>query len=631
MKLNFALSIVLSAGIATVLQAQDSLGVYKNPEAQKSYLNGTSKFPAKPRNMWELGVHAGYLQIAGDVNPQPGYAVGLSIRKALGYAVSLRGNLIAGRAFGLNYLPSQRSVGMNPALGATANLPSAAASGITNSSVSDASAGGYGWDEKYPGATGASATRRGSGLPFYYNYRCEYAEVSLQALVSLNNINFHQQRNKWDFYALAGLGMQSYGTRHDALNSDGKLYDQTKFAQILADKGNNKAAYDEIREKIKSQLDGTYETAGDDNASLWDFLSESNKSGTGAGSRSYKVNPLVNIGAGIAYRVSNRVSIALEHQATYSDDDLLDGYRWTEQGDFTQNKDAIHYTNLRLNFNLGSFKKSVEPLWWRNPLDRPYAQIQRSTAHDPESMLKDDDKDGVPNMFDKEPDTVANAPVDTQGRTLDSDGDGVKDHLDKEPFTAPGLPVDADGVGSGMPKWFNCELCGSSGSWFLPSVHFNNDSYCIKSEFYSDLKNVATVMAKNPKVCIEVKGFADDGRGSDAKYNDGISYNRANAVKDYLVSKFGVAANRIAVKTGGTAAIGSGLPSGSSTSYMNRRVEIATTACGAASDSAPAGAASAGTSGNCETPVFAQPPVIIQQPTNNDVITPRVNKGFIKR
>lgn len=57
---------------------------------------------AKPRDMWEVGIHGGGLIVTGDVDPKLGYAGGIHIRKATDYLFSLRLDLLAGNAKGEN-------------------------------------------------------------------------------------------------------------------------------------------------------------------------------------------------------------------------------------------------------------------------------------------------------------------------------------------------------------------------------------------------------------------------------------------------------------------------------------------------------------------------------------------------
>ncbi|MBK9376885.1 MAG: hypothetical protein IPM86_00770 [Saprospiraceae bacterium] len=67
---------------ATVSTDSDPVAMWKS---------GKAKYPPKPKNMWEIGLHGGHYFIDGDVDPAlPGYGFGLHIRKAVHYALSLR-------------------------------------------------------------------------------------------------------------------------------------------------------------------------------------------------------------------------------------------------------------------------------------------------------------------------------------------------------------------------------------------------------------------------------------------------------------------------------------------------------------------------------------------------------------
>src|SRR5512147_2615506 len=61
-----------------------------NPEQNKMWRSGQSRYAAKPKSMWELGLHGGSAFIAGDVEaPFPaGYGVGIHLRKAINYTLS---------------------------------------------------------------------------------------------------------------------------------------------------------------------------------------------------------------------------------------------------------------------------------------------------------------------------------------------------------------------------------------------------------------------------------------------------------------------------------------------------------------------------------------------------------------
>src|SRR5690606_23463557 len=81
-------------------------------EQQQQYLNHQYAFPAKPRNMWELGISTGLYNVLGDVTSKTPFtavgpldAMGFSawLRKAIGYSVSWRLQYVYGKASGFDY------------------------------------------------------------------------------------------------------------------------------------------------------------------------------------------------------------------------------------------------------------------------------------------------------------------------------------------------------------------------------------------------------------------------------------------------------------------------------------------------------------------------------------------------
>ena len=88
-------------------------------EQHRQFLNHQTNFPAKPRNMWELGIKFGLYNISGDVPSlmlwnKGGYGFGAHVRKALGYVGSLRLDYNYGIGKGLGFQPSS-GYALNPA------------------------------------------------------------------------------------------------------------------------------------------------------------------------------------------------------------------------------------------------------------------------------------------------------------------------------------------------------------------------------------------------------------------------------------------------------------------------------------------------------------------------------------
>jgi len=154
----------------------------------------------------------------------------------------------------------------------------------------------------------------------------------------------------------------------------------------------------------------------------------------------------------------------------------------------------------------------------------------------------DTDGDGVPDHLDKCPGTPRGVKVDATGCPLDTDGDGVPDHLDRCPDTPRGTKVDANGCPVRVTEPIFKE---GKKSLVLEGVTFEYDSAKLTAESTAVLDKVAASLVEWSDVNVEVNGHTDS-KGADA-YNMKLSQARAEAVRDYLVSK-GVASSRLAAK-----------------------------------------------------------------------------------
>lgn len=83
----------------------------------------------------------------------------------------------------------------------------------------------------------------------------------------------------------------------------------------------------------------------------------------------------------------------------------------------------------------------------------------------------------------------------------------------------------------------NCSLNSApEGTTFtLHNVYFNRSKYDLLAESFSELDTLAKFMIENPAMEIEISGHTDS--QGDNFDNKKLSENRANAVKEYLVSK----------------------------------------------------------------------------------------------
>ena len=124
---------------------------------------------------------------------------------------------------------------------------------------------------------------------------------------------------------------------------------------------------------------------------------------------------------------------------------------------------------------------------------------------------------------------VAPAPAAPSCADMDSDGDGVNDCDDKCPDSQAGQTIGPDG-------------CPVPVSIDLKGVNFDFDKSTLRPDAVEILNQAVDILKRYPDLKVEVAGHTDS-IGTDA-YNQKLSVRRADAVKNYLVSK-GVEKNRV--------------------------------------------------------------------------------------
>ncbi len=472
------------------------------------FLNNAYPFPAKPRNEWEIGVKGGYTNGFTSVpNWGPTGGFGFTVRKALGYMFSLRAEYDWIRLRGLSYQYTQ-AYAKNP--------------GLTNFYPPDVN---------------------GVFSPIFYNYRSTIHELSLQGVFSIHNVNFHKAKVGWNMYFFGGPGLATYGTLYKADASYLAGY-QNVIAQFPQEDSKHKG---DIRKALKDVMTGK-----------WNAIAERDNTTSKLGGVPLAFVGVLGVGA--QFKLSTRVNISVEEKFTFTGSGLIDGQQW--QNNYvpaapgaiaqTSSKDRYNMVSVGLNYNIFA-KHAVEPLWWINPLDYAYNEINAPRHMKlPKPVLDDADGDGVTDQFDLEPNTPKGSPVDSHGVSRDTDGDGVPDFKDKELITPTQCqPVDADGVGK-CPDPQCCKdlraLIDSAGVGNghgnckigdLPSITFKGRSVTLTKDNKALLASTAQKLRDNPNCKIAVIGY-----GESSKAAQQLSWDRVNAVINYLVEKEGVSSDR---------------------------------------------------------------------------------------
>jgi hypothetical protein len=391
-------------------------------EQAADFAEGSYSYPAKPRNQWEIGLHGGLLNVSGDVNSKTPFnrpqniintlGWGLSVRKAWGYVFSTRLFYNRGVASGYDHESSQNYLNHN-------SNPYFIA--------------GYQLDPKNKNV--------------FYSYKTNIQELSLQMMMSLNNLKFHKARSRFGAYLFGGAGVMTYRTRMDLLEGQSTRY---KFGDIVRPASSAVNNVYKQRNSVNDQLlkmfDGEYETKAEEH------------NNRGKAFNGSTVRPIWNLGLGVQFRLNKRITLQLENKMTITMDDLIDGYRWQEtpyvstttgivSSSMTRDFDNINYASLGLNINLGG--RSVDPLWWLNPSDYAYTAIARSVLPLESKCEKDSDGDGISDCFDRCLDTKDGISVDTHGCPLDTDSDGVPDYKDQQLITPTECqPSNPEGIGN---------------------------------------------------------------------------------------------------------------------------------------------------------------------------------------
>jgi len=473
-----------STGFAQVQPSYDALDSSKVSASKmaqfSSFKNNQSIYPAKPRDMWELGFHGGLMMLKSDVHGRPGFGGGISLRKALGHTFSLRAEYTGSYTYGQDYK-------------------------LKNSII----ANGNPW----------ASTAAANGGKIVPNFKTATHALSLDVIANLTNIMFYKQQPKVNWYVLAGYSLLLADVDVDALNGNGAGYDYSGI--------NFSGKMKDIIKDIRDLQDNDYEQ---------NAPSQGNRVQIGRRDDNQLLRHALNVGTGLAFKISPRFNIAVEEKLTLPFDDYFDGYT---AGAYDGSKDFFYYTNVRFNFNLGNKTKRVEPLWWVNPLDFAYSELNSPRRMKlPAPVLPDADGDGVTDQFDREPNTPAGAPVDVNGVARDTDGDGVPDYKDKQLITPTYcFPVDADGVGKCPDPECCKDIKPACSSLMFPSVSFKGSSTKISSENEAILSSVASTLRSNPSCNVLVTGHAG---AKGKKGGVDLSARRQDAVIDYLVEKQGI-------------------------------------------------------------------------------------------
>jgi OOP family OmpA-OmpF porin len=243
------------------------------------------------------------------------------------------------------------------------------------------------------------------------------------------------------------------------------------------------------------------------------------------------------IGLTPQFRISNR--IVLTGDFTYLRN-VRQHLNWdgSNSDDSNNLSGSLLNTSLGLTFYLGG--NDVHADWYvmDSGLKEKIEDVEKRLA-DVEKGLVDSDTDGVADMFDAEPNSMAGVATDTKGRTIDRNGNGIADELeryfDSKYANDKHTAVQEDDIKSLINEAY-------------VNVYFDFNSKTPTPASSDGINFLAKYLNANPSATADVIGYADEIGSS--TFNDNLSNVRATNVKQILVDA-GISASRLNVVANG--------------------------------------------------------------------------------
>jgi OOP family OmpA-OmpF porin len=250
------------------------------------------------------------------------------------------------------------------------------------------------------------------------------------------------------------------------------------------------------------------------------------------------------VGLGLKIDLAPGINLDLGYRMSFVNSDFVDGYA------FGSTNDKFSYAHAGLEFALGSSKKPQ--LATHNPVSSmryEYMTKEQSlqAALDAQKAENDRLKADLANTNNNLSTTNSNLSATNQkldALTKDSDGDGVPDLFDKCPNTPSGTKV--DGSGCPLPRAENVKVYVTEADKkvvrdAIANLEFDLGKATIRDHSFASLNKVAELLI-NKNFSLKLAGHTDS-QGSD-DFNMRLSKDRAESIKAYLVSK-GANASRI--------------------------------------------------------------------------------------
>lgn len=236
-------------------------------------------------------------------------------------------------------------------------------------------------------------------------------------------------------------------------------------------------------------------------------------------------------------RLSDRVALTGDFTTllTFSQDRSFDGATATTGRGF---QGILFQGSIGLTVYLGGKEKHADWVALDSELKKEIDALENRLSTI-ETGLTDSDQDGVPDMFDAEPNSMAGVAVDTKGRTIDRNNNGVADELESYFENKYGDKGNSSTAGMDVKSLINDGYV---------NVYFDFNKTQPTTESASGINFLVKYLKANPSASADVVGYADEIGNAD--YNKNLSQQRANNVKQILVDA-GISGSRLNVVANG--------------------------------------------------------------------------------
>jgi OOP family OmpA-OmpF porin len=252
---------------------------------------------------------------------------------------------------------------------------------------------------------------------------------------------------------------------------------------------------------------------------------------TGFDDEDYMVNGILGFTGQV--KLSNRVVLTgdLTGIVNAQQNWNFDGMRQVRTGPFDG---VLVNASVGLTVYLGKNEKHAD---WVGEEDR-YDELERRVEL-VETGLLDTDKDGVADLYDLEPNSIAGVAVNTKGQSIDNNQNGVPDELESYLEKTYGQKSDKIATNTTVEELINDGYV---------NVYFDFNSSKPTTASLSGIDFLVKYLKNNPEKTADVVGYADEIGSS--SYNVELSRKRAEAVKQVAINA-GIDASRLNVIANG--------------------------------------------------------------------------------